>query len=297
LLFKPDDLGSRVVETVIPAEGQPRSSELGLSRPVPSSVVSIAGREIGSHLAPCIVAELSCNHNGSIEKAKQLILAAKDAGADAVKLQTYRPDELTTREHPDLWELYEVAQTPRAWHRELFDFAARVGITIFSSAFSVEGVKFLKDLGSPAIKIASAEINDRELIDAARKTGLPVIISTGMASWNDIPWRLENVILLHCIAQYPSRIEDANLKALLNLGGYSRLFGLSDHTPGYETAIAATALGAVMIEKHFKLDDDCIDAAYSLNPEQFAAMCKAVRAIWQGMGDGVFRRTCEPRKR
>lgn len=244
------------------------------------------------------MAELSCNHGGSLNKAKNLITAARNVGADAVKLQTYTPDELTTPEHKELWELYDKAQTPREWHQELFDFAHHIGITIFSSAFSVEGVRFLHELGSPAIKIASAEINNDDLIDAACRTGVPVIISTGMAAdRGDIIWLPQNAIMLHCIAQYPAKIEDGNLRAIKTLRKLASLVGLSDHTPGYETAIAATALGAVMIEKHFKLDDDCIDAAYSLNPEDFGKMCKAVRAIWTGMGDGVIRPTCEPRSR
>jgi sialic acid synthase SpsE len=262
------------------------------------SVVSI-GREISSRLPPYCVAELSCNHNGSYNKAFELIEAAKEAGADAVKLQTYTPDELTTPENKELWELYTKARTPRGWHRALFNFAKQIGITIFSSAFSVDGVKFLQDLGAPAIKIASAEINDEDLIEAAFDTGLPVIMSTGMMEEDGPIWTGGNIILLHCVAQYPSRIEDANLRCMQTLRErwHQPLVGLSDHTPGYETAIAATALGAVMIEKHFKLDDDCIDAAYSLNPTDFSKMCKAVRSIHAGMGDGVIRPTCQPRQR
>lgn len=280
------------------AEAQRGPAERRLSRPVQGPVVSIAGREIGSHQPPYIVAELSCNHGGSIGKAKQLIHAAKYAGADAVKLQTYTPGELTTKAHPELWALYEKAQTPREWHAELFDYARSLGITAFSSAFSVDGVHFLKSMGVPAIKIASAEIRDQDLIYAATATGLPLIVSTGMAESLDVCGNWVNTIMLHCVAQYPSRIEDANLRAIGELRDWCcDLVGLSDHTPGYETAIAATALGAVMIEKHFKIDNDCIDAAWSLDPRQLEAMCRAVRAIWKGMGDGVIRPTCEPRRR
>lgn len=247
-------------------------------------------------MPPYIVAELSCNHGGSLSAAHILIYEAKRAGADAVKLQTYAPGELTTPEHKDLWSLYERAQTPREWHAALFEYAARIGITIFSSAFSVDGVKFLADLGAPAIKIASADIHDEALINAAADTGLPVIASLGMATFKEFSsWGFD--VNLHCVARYPSRIEDANLRVITELQQGGRLIGLSDHTAGYETAIAATALGAVMIEKHFKLDDDCIDAAYSLDPNQFADMCKAVRAIWHGMGDGVLRPTGQPRMR
>lgn len=270
------------------------------------TIIAINGRAITRNLPPYLVAELSANHSGSIDKAKRLIDAAQEAGADAVKLQTYTADELTTREHKELWALYEKAHTPREWHKELFDHARKAGFTIFSSAFSVDGVKFLADLGSPAIKIASAEFNDKLLCGVAYGTGLPLILSTGMASeeW-EIVLTPPNVILLHCVAHYPSRIEDANLRAIETIRTASlpmdfsadRLVGLSDHTPGYETAIAATALGAVMIEKHFKIDDDCIDAAYSLDPVQFKNMAVAVRAIHKGMGDGVIRPTGQPRQR
>jgi sialic acid synthase SpsE len=300
-LYVTRNSGRRASEAVISTQAQRRPAKLRLSRLVESPTVSIAGREIGRHRPPYIVAELSCNHSGSFEKARELISAAKEADADAVKLQTYTPGELTTPEHAELWALYEQAQTPREWHETLFSHARAIGITIFSSAFSVEGVRFLRSLGSPAIKIASAEIRDRGLIKEAINTGLPVIISTGMARPEDLICLPINTILLHCVAQYPSTIKEANLKAMATLRydydlGYE-LVGLSDHTLGYETAIAATALGAVMIEKHFKLDDDCIDAAYSLDPNEFGKMCKAVRAIWHGMGDGVIRPTCEPRSR
>jgi sialic acid synthase SpsE len=265
-------------------------------------------------MPPYMVAEISCNHGGDFDKATKLILSAVMAGADAVKLQTYTPAELTTPEHKDLWALYEKAQTPRDWHKELFEYAKFVGITIFSSAFSVDGVRFLQELGSPAIKIASAEFGGYHQLSveekssglvgracrAARSSGVPLIVSTGRASLEDIcSFRSEPsmTIFLHCVADYPSKIENANLGAIAKLQAYSENVGLSDHTPGYETAIAATALGAVMIEKHLKLDDDCIDAAYSLNPQQFSDMCKACRAIWKGMGDGVIRPTGQPRLR
>jgi sialic acid synthase SpsE len=261
--------------------------------------LAINGREISEKLPPYIIAELSCNHSGSIEKAYALIDAAKRAGADAVKLQTYEPADLTTPNYPKLWNLYEQAKTPRAWHAELFLYARTIGITIFSSAFSVDGVRYLESLDTPAHKIASAEINDAKLVRAALDTGKPVIVSLGMAHSSNAESLAgyPRTILLHCVAQYPARVEDANLSAIKTLQEIGHHVGLSDHTPGYETAIAATALGAVMIEKHFKLDDDCIDAAYSLNPEQFAAMCKAVRAVHAGMGDGVIRPTCKPRQR
>jgi sialic acid synthase SpsE len=199
--------------------------------------------------------------------------------------------------YPDLWEFYTHAATPRAWFRELADHADDIGLALFASAFSVDGVKFLVDLGMPAIKIASHEIRDLNLIDRAVDTGLPVIVSTGLAIEDDIRNYADmGIVFLHCISQYPSTIEQANLLAIRTLRRYGQA-GLSDHTPGFETAIAATVLGAVMIEKHLKLDDDCVDAAYSLDPQQFAEMCNAVRAVWRGLGDGIIRPTGQPRRR
>lgn len=252
---------------------------------------------IGRQYAPYIIAELSCNHSGSIEKAKDLIDAAAAAGADAVKLQTYEPSDLTN--DPALTELYKKAKTPREWHAELFDHASKEGITIFSSAFSHEALKFLEELATPAHKVASMEIGRRDLVEAMLATGKPVLISTGMASVFELNrYKRNNVAFLHCVSHYPARIEDSNLRAIPRLMALTGCeVGLSDHTPGYETAIAATALGATIIEKHLKLDDDCIDAAYSLDPQAFAAMCIAVRAIHAGLGSGDIMPTCEPRKR
>ncbi len=226
-----------------------------------------------------------------------MIEIAKEAGADAVKLQSYTAEELTSLNYPDLWEFYTKAATPRSWFAELAAHADDIGLSLFASAFSVDGLKFLVDLGVPAIKIASHEIRDHNLIDRAIDTGLPVIVSTGLAIEDDIRNYADmGIIFLHCVSQYPSTIEQSNLLAIRTLQRYG-LAGLSDHTPGYETAIAATALGAVMIEKHLKIDDNCVDAAYSLDPEQFADMCQAVRAVWRGMGDGIIRPTGQPRRR
>ncbi len=225
-----------------------------------------------------MVCDIGANHGGSLLKAKKLIYAAKKAGADAVKLQTYTPAELSNRPNfAQYREVYEKYHTPREWHRDLFDCARDWEITIFSSAFSVDGVNFLADLGAPAIKIASAEAVDEELVDAAMATGLPVITSMGRST------NVRGDILLHCVSRYPTMTEDANLGAMRSATAIRQLVGLSDHTPDDTTAIMATALGAVMIEKHFKLDDDCVDAAYSLNPGQFKAMCDKVRAGWQAM--------------
>lgn len=261
----------------------------------------IAGREISQNLPPYIVAEISCNHNGNIEGAKKLIDAAIWAEADAVKFQTYTPGDLTTPDNKELWALYEKAMTPREWHEELFDYCNRAHMPAFSSPFSVHAVEYLeREIGPEVYKIASPEALRKDICDAVAKTGKPVILSTGAlsseAQVDDLVTRLgPDIVLLHCIAQYPAKVIDGNYQTILTLKKDGRLVGLSDHSPGHAAPVAATMLGAVMIEKHIKLDDDCIDAAWSLNPQEFADMAKAVRDVWHGIGDGNIRATCKPR--
>ncbi len=261
--------------------------------------MKIAGRPIDNEHPPYLVAEISANHNCSIVRALELLDAAKEAGADAAKIQTYEPDDLCKPGSP-LWLLYEKAQTPRVWHDGLFRHARTINLPLFSSPFSVDAVKFLEWFSPPAYKIASMEVHRRDLIEAIENTGKPMIVSCGMMDEEDLRhwFGRPNTVLLHCVAQYPAKIEDANLAAITTMQNECGMpIGLSDHTPGIETAIAATALGAVMIEKHLKLDNDCIDAAWSLDPAQFKAMAQAVRAVWHGMGDGVIRPSCKPRER
>lgn len=262
--------------------------------------MQIAGITIGERNPPFIIAEISANHNGNYSKAREMIIAAKDAGASAVKLQLYKPEDLTSEKYPELLELYRKAMTPREWFPGLFAQAKAVDIPIFASAFSVEGIEYLESLKVPCHKIASMEIRDRDLVEAALATGKPVLISTGMATEYDVhKWDTlsENVLFLHCVSKYPTRLEEANLNVIANAIERGGDMGYSDHTARIEAVVAATALGACVIECHFKLDDDCIDAAYSLDPDQFTYMCRAVRAVHKGMGDGVIRPTCEPRKR
>ena len=269
----------------------------------------IRGRKIGYDLPPYIVAEISCNHNGSIEKAKELIDAAIWAEADAVKFQTYSPGDLC-KEGSEMWALYEKAMTPREWHEELFDYCAKAHMPAFSSPFSVHAVEYLeREINPPCYKIASPEALRTDILDAVRATGKPVIISTGALSTfkqiDALTVKFPEAVFLHCIAEYPAKVIDGNFGFIKRLksGGdidsgyvHSRLVGLSDHTPGYIAPVAATALGVVMIEKHIKLDDDCIDAAWSLNRQEFSDMCQAVRDVYHGMGDGQIRATCKPRQ-
>lgn len=262
--------------------------------------MKIRGREIGYHLPPYLVAEISCNHNGELSKAKDLIDAAIGSGADAVKFQTYTPGDLTKPENTELWQLYERAMTPREWHEELFEHCARAHMPAFSSPFSVHAVEYLeREIKPPCYKIASPEALRPEIVNAVSATGKPVICSTGalasIAQIEALEIKLAPCVFLHCIAQYPASVTDGNFNAIKALKTNGRLVGLSDHSPGHTAAVVATALGAVMIEKHIKLDDNCIDAQWSLNPKEFEAMTKAVHEVWDGMGDGKIKATCGPR--
>lgn len=250
------------------------------------------------------MAEISCNHCGSLDKALALIDAAAAADADAVKLQCYTPDTITLndRDNPELiiqggpwhgyhlYDLYTETHTPFDWFPKLFEHAKRAGITLFSSVFDRGSVDFLEGLGCPAYKIASMEIVDTPLIRYAAQTGKPLIISTGMASDEEIIEARraagKNAMMLHCVSGYPSTIEEANLCKLARLHDG----GISDHTLGYEVAVAATALGATIIEKHLMLFDfkrylleGPQDGEFSMTPSDFKVMAAKVRSIWKAM--------------
>jgi len=273
---------------------------------------SIAGRGIGPSHSPYVIAELSGNHNGDIGRALALIDATKAAGADAVKLQTYTADTITLdHDGPGftikggLWdgrrlhELYREASTPWEWHEKLFAHAQSAGITCFSSPFDPTAIAFLEKLNAPAYKIASFEIVDTPLIRLAAKTGKPLIISTGMASPEEISEALDaakesaGAVLLHCISAYPAPAEDANLARIPALAArYGCAIGLSDHTLGIEVSIAAVALGACVIEKHITLQrsDGGPDAAFSLEPDELAALVKGVRTAHAALGRADYGR-------
>ena len=272
-----------------------------------SAQISIAGRAIGSAEPPYIVAELSANHRGDIEQAYQLIAAAKRAGADAIKIQTYTADTITIdhdgpgfRIEGGLWhgrtlyELYQEAYTPWEWHADLFARARALGITIFSSPFDPTAVDFLEQLDAPAYKVASFEIVDLPLIERMAATGKPLIISTGMADAEEIGEAVEaargagcrEIALLHCTSGYPTPPEDSNLSALAALGSFGVVTGLSDHTLGIVVPIGAVALGAAIIEKHVTLRraDGGLDSAFSLEPEELADMAEACTTAWKALG-------------
>lgn len=269
----------------------------------------IDGREIGDGQPPYVIAEVSANHDGRIEAALGIIEMASRCGADAVKLQTYRPDTLTIDcDKPDfrirgglwdgrtLYDLYEEAQTPWDWHHALFDKARSLGITIFSTPFDETAVDFLEDLGAPAYKIASFEIVDLALIARAARTGKPMIVSTGMAEVAEIEAAVacarENgcteLLLLRCVSGYPAPAEDYHLATIPDMKRrFGPLVGLSDHTLDNVTAIASIALGAVAIEKHVTLDRTAggPDDSFSLEEPEFAALCRDARTAWQARGE------------
>lgn len=262
--------------------------------------MKIGNREIGPGEPPYIVAEIGANHGGDLQRALRLIEAAKAAGADAVKFQAYTAETITLdSERPEfkikdgpwqgwrLYDLYKLAQTPFAWFPQLAEHAEKVGVTWFASAFDPSAVDMLAELGAPAIKIASFELVDLPLISYAALTGLPIILSTGMATDAEIYAAancVKNPIVLHCVSGYPTPVWDSNLHRLRTWIDIwpATLHGLSDHTIGSDVPVAATVLGACMIEKHFTLSRDrhTPDAEFSLMPGEFRKMARAVSDIW-----------------
>ena len=270
--------------------------------------IRIAGRCIGMDTPPYIIAELSANHNGQLDTALRIIEEAKKAGADAVKLQTYRPDTITLecdtedfQIHGGLWdgrtlyELYQEAHMPWDWHKPLFEYARKLDITIFSSPFDNTAVDLLEDLNAPAYKIASFEAVDLALIKYVAGTGKPMIISTGMADAEEIQEAIDaayeggckELAILHCVSGYPAPASDYNLHTIPDMvQQFGLVTGLSDHTLDNTTAIASVALGASIIEKHFTLDRNGggPDDSFSLEKDELKALCKDSKTAWQALG-------------
>ena len=273
-----------------------------------SASITIAGRRIALDEPPYVIAELSANHNGSLQTALDIVAAAHAAGADAVKLQTYRPDTITLdvddeafRIRGGLWdgrslyELYQQAHMPWEWHAPLFERARQLGITIFSSPFDATAVDLLESLDAPAYKIASFEAVDLPLIRRVAATGKPVIISTGLADADEIAEAVnaarsagcQQLALLHCVSGYPAPAADYNLRTIADMAArFDAVIGLSDHTLDNATAVAAVAMGAALIEKHFTLDRSGggPDDSFSLEPPQLAALCRDSCTAWESLG-------------
>jgi pseudaminic acid synthase len=270
--------------------------------------IEIAGRRIGAEHPPYVICELSGNHNGSLDRALALVDAAADTGCDAIKIQTYTADTITLdvdrpefRIRGGLWDgrtlhdLYREAQTPFDWHAAIFERAAKRGVTIFSSPFDETAVDLLEGLGAPAYKIASFEAVDLPLIRYAAAKGRPLIISTGMANLAEIEAARDaalqagaaGVLLLHCVSSYPATFEDANLRTVADMAArFGCPVGLSDHTPGTAAAVAAVALGACAVEKHFTLAraDGGPDSEFSLEPAEFSALVRDAKDAWAALG-------------
>ena len=273
-----------------------------------SNFININGRNIGSDYSPYIIAEMSANHNGDINNAYKIIDMAKLSGADCVKLQTYSPDTLTIDSNlPDfqlteglwagqsLYELYKSAYMPWEWHKPLFDYAKKIGITVFSSPFDKTAVDLLEDLNVPAYKIASFEVIDLPLIKYIAQTGKPMIVSTGMEDEQEIQEAIETardggckeLAVLHCVSSYPAPPGDYNLRTLVDMQQkFGLITGLSDHTIDNITAITSIALGASIIEKHVTLDrkGGGPDDSFSLEYDELLELCVNAKTAWEALG-------------
>jgi N-acetylneuraminate synthase len=271
--------------------------------------MKINQRSISPLFPPYIIAEMSANHNGNIDTAYKIIDMAKDCGADAVKMQTYTPDTITmdiksTEFKIDgglwdgryLYDLYGEAYTPWSWHKPLFEYAKKIGITIFSSPFDYTAVDLLEDLNTPAYKIASCEVVDLPLIKYVAQTGKPMIISTGMANVKEIQEAIETareggckeLAVLHCVSGYPAPAGDYNLRTLSDMQQkFGLVTGLSDHTIDNTTAIASVALGASIIEKHVTLDRNAggPDDSFSLESKELEELCMSTKVAWESLGE------------
>ncbi len=278
------------------------------SKATPPLEIEIAGRKIGLAHEPFVICELSGNHNGSLERALVMLEAAAATGADAIKIQTYTPDTITLdHDSPDfriegglwdgrtLYDLYGEAQTPYEWHAALFAKAKQLGVILFSTPFDETAIDLLEGLEAPAYKIASFEVIDLPLIASVARRGKPMIISTGMANLAEIGDAVDTalqhgapgVVLLHCVSAYPAPMDEANVRTVPDLAArFGVISGLSDHTPGSAASVAAVALGACVIEKHFTLarSDGGPDAAFSLEPAEFAALTRDCKDAWRALG-------------
>lgn len=273
---------------------------------------AIGGINIHRDAPPFVIAEMSCNHNGSLDRALRLIDLAARSGAHAIKFQTYTAETMTIRcDKPDfrisgglwdgyeLYQLYEQAHTPWEWHPELFARARERGILAFSTPFDESAVDFLEQFDPPAYKIASFEANDHRLIRKAVATGKPLLISTGMLPVDEVFGVVdlvsreggEKLALMHCVSSYPTPVESANICTVADMAKrFDIPIGLSDHTLSTATALSAVAMGASLLEKHFTIqrDDGGLDAAFSIQPEELADLCNSVKEVRSVLGSVCY---------
>ena len=286
-----------------------------------SAQFQIGQRSIGAGQPVYVIAELSANHKQDFEKAKRIVRAAKEAGADAVKLQTYTADTMTVDsgrqcfvvgggtlwDGRTLYELYGEAHTPWEWQPKLKDYATELGLDLFSSAFDPSAVDFLEAMDVPVHKIASPELVDLALIEKVARTGKPLILSTGMATLEEIEEAIgtaraagaKQIALLRCTSSYPATADEMNLRSIPDLAQRFGLpVGLSDHTPGIAVSVAAVALGASLVEKHLTLSraDGGPDAAFSMEPHEFKSLVEAVRSAEESLGRVQYGPTAHERR-
>jgi pseudaminic acid synthase len=272
---------------------------------------TINNRQVGTGHRPFIIAEMSGNHNKSLDKAMAIVKAAAETGADAIKLQTYTPDSLTIDHRGglfdisdpnslwqgrNLYELYQEAMTPYEWHKPIFEYAASLGIICFSTPFDEKAVDFLDELGAPLHKIASFENNHHPLLKKIAATGKPVIMSTGVSSLEDLTESVavlrkngcKDLVLLKCTSTYPATPDNTNVKTIPHMKDlFDCEIGLSDHTMGVGAAVAAVALGATVIEKHFCLSraEGGVDSAFSMEPKEFKMLVIESERAWLSLGE------------
>lgn len=278
------------------------------------STIQIGKAKLGIGCPVFLVAEMSGNHGGSLDRAIEIVRAAKRAGANAIKLQTYTADTITIKsdredfcipakspwaESCTLWDLYQKAHTPWDWHEAIFCEAHKLGLEVFSSPFDESAVQLLESLDSSAYKIASPEITDIPLLECVARTGKPVILSTGLSELKDIELALDtlrgagakDIIVLKCTTAYPAPAEECNLRVVADIiTRFNVLSGLSDHTIGTAAAIASVSLGANFIEKHFTLDDGkkTVDSFFSLGEEEFKRLVNDVRFVEKALGEVTY---------
>lgn len=279
--------------------------------------IKVQDRWIGDNHPPFVIAEMSGNHAGSLSRALEIVDVAADAGADALKIQTYTADSLTLKvdhqdfrvadDHPlwggrPLWELYDEAKTPYEWHQEIFERARDRGLIAFSSPFDADAVELLEGLNAPLYKIASLEIGDLALIKRVAETGKPIIFSTGAASLRDVDNAVrtiretgnDQIVILGCTSSYPAIPAESNLRSLDSLRkAFGTQVGFSDHTLGTAVSVAAVALGARVIEKHVTLsrDDGAVDSEFSLEPQELETLVRDLRDAYEALGSTVFQST------